>query len=207
MKSLALSPWLLPMPAKALRLTQISLVSAMARAGPIIPEQARMDFDQITEMSRDLVAALYETVWAVNPENDNLNELGNYLFQMVNKFCESAQCRCRFHVVFLPREIMVPSRIRHDICLAVKEAVHNAIKHANASEITIRITFTDSMLTISIQDDGCGFQQTDSAIGSGLSNLKQRLKNIGGICTFESQTGHGTTVQLLLKIGSVELTP
>ena len=182
------------------RVTQISLVSGMACVNPIDLERARMDFDQISEMSRDLVAALYETVWAVNPENDNLNELGNYLFQMVNKFCERTQCRCRFHVDFLPSEIVVSSQIRHNICLAVKEAVHNVIKHANASEVTVRITFKNDVLILLIQDNGSGFQIADKCTGSGLANLRRRLKDIGGICDIESQMGIGTTIQMRLEV-------
>ncbi|HEX3801031.1 MAG TPA: sensor histidine kinase [Verrucomicrobiae bacterium] len=187
------------------RVTQISLVSAMARSLPIDPDQAQVDFDKISEMSRDLVTALYETVWSVNPENDNLNELGNYLFQMVNKFCERAQCRCRFYVDLLPREMPVPSQIRHNICMAVKEAVNNAIKHADASEITVRITYAKFMLTILIQDDGCGFDTEDVVTGNGLPNLKQRLKDINGVCTIESQPGHGTKIQIRLEVGPVRL--
>jgi signal transduction histidine kinase len=187
------------------RVTQISLVSAMARSLPIDPDQAQDDFDKISELSRDLVTALYETVWSVNPENDNLNELGNYLFQMVNKFCERAQCRCRFYVDLLPREIPVPSQIRHNICMAVKEAVNNAVKHSGASEITVRITYINCLLTILIQDDGCGFDPGEKLAGNGLPNLKRRLNDIGGVCNIESKPSQGTNIQIKLEVGPVRL--
>ena len=119
------------------RVTQISLLSAMAQDNPAFPEKARADFDKISKMSRELVSALYETVWAVNPENDNLDALGNYLCQMVKQLCERTPLRCRFHVLDLPHEVQVSSQTRHNISMAVKEAVHNIIKHAKASEVTI----------------------------------------------------------------------
>lgn len=184
------------------RVTQISLVSAMAQTNTKNLEQSQADFEQISQMSRDLVTALYETVWAVNPENDNLSELGNYLFQMVNKLCQRTPCRCRFHIQDLPREIAVPSKIRHNICMAVKEAINNVIKHASASEITLSIIYDDSMLTILIQDDGCGFRPVDKFTGNGLNNLKQRLKDIGGVCRIESSSGQGTMVTMQLKVSS-----
>jgi signal transduction histidine kinase len=187
------------------RVTQISLLSAMARTNATDLEQARTELDQITQMSRELVAALYETVWAVNPENDNLNELSNYLFQMVNKLCESTPCRCRFYIQDLPREILVPSQIRHNICMAVKETINNVIKHAHASEIAFRMEFIDSVLTISIQDDGCGFQPTDKFTGHGLNNLRRRLKDINGICSIESKPGVGTTIKLCLEVRTAAL--
>ena len=182
------------------RVTQISLVSAMAQNNTSFPEKARADFDRISQMSRELVSALYETVWAVNPENDNLEALGNYLCQIVNQLCERTQMRCRFHMGDLPREIQVSSQTRHNISMAVKEAVHNAIKHAKASEITMHIEVKDDLLTISVQDDGCGFQPVENVTGSGLRNIKRRLESIGGACSVESERGKGTVVRLRVAI-------
>jgi len=182
------------------RVTQISLLSAMAQENPAFPEKARADFDKVSKMSRELVAALYETVWAVNPENDNLDALGNYLCQMVKQLCERTPLRCRFHVLDLPHEVQVSSQTRHNISMAVKEAVHNVIKHAGASEVTIRMAFADGFLDVSVHDDGSGFEPANIVSGNGLSNMKQRLQNIGGTCLIESKSGQGTTVRLRLWI-------
>jgi signal transduction histidine kinase len=181
------------------RVTQISLFSAMAHDNPAFPEKARANFDQISRMSRELVSALYETVWAVNPENDNLDALGNYLCQMVNQLCEQGQLRCRLHLQELPREIQISSQTRHNISLAAKEAVHNIIKHARASEVNVRIGWTGSRLTVSIQDDGCGFQPGEH-LGNGLTNMKRRLEKIAGTCSIQTAPGAGTTVHLGLEI-------
>ena len=80
--------------------------------------------------------------------------------------------------------------------MAVKEAVHNIIKHARASEVTIRMAFTDGVLDVSVHDDGSGFQPSDDIPGNGLTNMKQRLQSIGGTCVVESGSGHGTTVRM-----------
>jgi signal transduction histidine kinase len=182
------------------RVTQISLISGMAQGNVNVPEKARADFDRISRMARDLVTALYETVWAVNPENDNLDAMGNYLCQMVNQLCSQAQLRCRLHVEDLPRDVQLSSQTRHNITMAVKEAVHNVIKHARTSEVTLHATFFGNMLTISIQDDGCGFQMVGNLPGNGLTNMKRRLQEIGGTCSIESQAGRGTTVQLRMEV-------
>ena len=180
------------------RVTQISLVSAMSQENPAFPEKARADFDRISRMSRDLVSALYETVWAVNPENDNLDALGNYLCQMVNQLCEQSRFRCRFDMLDLPREIQVSSQVRHNMIMAVKEAVHNVIKHARASEVILRMTFSENEITVVVRDDGCGFDPAKSVAGHGLSNMKRRLQDVGGCCVIESQPGKGTVVELRL---------
>jgi signal transduction histidine kinase len=184
------------------RVTQISLASAMAQENPMYPEQARADFEHVSQMARDLVAALYETVWTVTPSNDNLKELGNYLFQISNKLFARTECLCRFYVDDLPQEITVSSHVRHNICMAAKEALHNVIKHAKASEASIRIIYHHKLLTILIQDNGCGFDIKNSPTGSGLVNLRRRLSDIGGQCDIRSQPGQGTVVELSLTIPS-----
>jgi signal transduction histidine kinase len=188
------------------RVTQISMVSSRAQDNQSFPEMTRVEFDRISKMSRELVAALYETVWAVDPDNDNLDELGNYLCQIVNQLCDQAQFRCRFYVVDLPRDVRVSSQTRHNISMAVQEAAHNVIKHARATEVTISIEFTNDLLAITVHDDGSGFNPAGHSAGNGLANMKQRLSDIGGGCIIESQPGEGTTIQMSVKIKSSEKT-
>jgi len=178
------------------RVTQISLLSAMAQNDAAFSERARAQFDRISNMSRDLVSALYETVWAVNPENDNLDAMVNYLCEKFNEFCQQAKLRCRLHIPDLPDNVEVSSRTRHNISMAATEAMHNVIKHANASQVTVRITLVESVLTISIQDNGDGFQLACTASGNGLVNMKRRMEDIDGACAIESWPGRGTMVHL-----------
>jgi signal transduction histidine kinase len=182
------------------RVTEISMLSGMAENNIGFPKPARMEFHRITLKARDLVAALYETVWAVNPENDNLQAIGNYLRQRINNQCIQAQLRCRLHISPLPRDIEISSRIRHNISMAAREAMHNVIKHAKASQVTVHITFAEHLLTVSIQDDGCGFNSSANPTGYGLTNMKRRLEDIGGSCLIEASPGAGATVQFRLQV-------
>jgi signal transduction histidine kinase len=183
------------------RVTQISLLSAIAQDNPEFSQKARTEFAQVSQMSRDLVAALYETVWAVNPENDNLDAMGNYICQMVTTLCERPRLRCRFYISDLPKKAQISSQTRHNLSMAVKEAVHNVIKHARASEVVIHIELDGATLLVSVQDDGCGFQVSEQAAsGNGLTNMKRRLEEIGGTCVVESEPGKGTTLRLRLTV-------
>jgi signal transduction histidine kinase len=187
------------------RVTQISLLSAMSQDNSAFPEKARADFDRISQMSRELVSALYQTVWAVNPENDHLEALVNYLCQMVSQLCERTQMRCRFDMLDLPREIQISSQMRHNISMAVKEAVHNVIKHSKASGVSVRMAFNSDLLTIWVQDDGCGFDAAGNLAGNGLTNMKRRLEAIGGCCSIKSKRGEGTTVQMRVGVGASDV--
>lgn len=176
------------------RITQISLLSGMAQSDQSVSEKARGEFNAISGMARDLVSALYETVWAVDPENDNLDALGNYICQMVDNLCDRAQLPRRLHLAELPCDIHVSSSVRHNLILAVKEAVHNVIKHAKASELSVHVRLDGSALTIRVQDNGVGFEADANRGGNGLANMQKRLQQIGGTCSIESRTEHGTTV-------------
>jgi signal transduction histidine kinase len=182
------------------RVTQISLVSGLAQSDQALSEKARTDFNAISGMARELVSALYETVWAVNPENDNLDALGNYVCQMVDNLCDKAQLPRRLRVAELPRDIQISSSVRHNLILAVKEAVHNVIKHARASELSVFVALEGTSLTIQVQDDGGGFDPARHTTGNGLANMERRLQQIGGTCSIQSQPGKGTTVSLRVNI-------
>jgi len=182
------------------RATQISILSSMSPNNPAFPANARSDLNRIFDLSRELIMALYQTIWAVNPENDNLYALGNYIRQMADHLCGPAQLRYRLHVEDLPRQVQVSSQVRHNIMMAVKESIHNVVKHAKASEITIRVTFDGKTLRIVVQDDGCGFELASAVIHNGLANMKHRLQDIGGACVVESRPGHGTIISLQLEL-------
>ena len=182
------------------RVTQISLFSAVAQKRDTLPAEARADFGEVSRLARNLVSALYETVWSVNPENDSLDALANYLCQVGNQLCSEAQLRCRLEVPSLPPSIPLTSQVRHNLIMAVKEAVHNVIKHASASEVRIGIAFAQPMLAVTIQDDGCGFDPEKHVPGNGLGNLRRRMESIGGEFHLESEPGRGTRIRLILAV-------
>lgn len=181
------------------RLTHISLVSGLAENEPH-DASAQESFRRISGMARELVAALYQTVWTVNPEHDHLESLVNYLCQLTQNLCETARLRCRIHSCEVPSQRRVTSETRHNVTLAVKEALHNAIKHAGAKEITVRMEFADPRLRITIADDGRGFDAASATAGHGLDNMRRRMALIGGALSLESAPGKGTRVHFEVPI-------
>ncbi|HEX4646826.1 MAG TPA: ATP-binding protein, partial [Verrucomicrobiae bacterium] len=94
--------------------------------------------------------------------------------------------------------------IRHNVYLAAKEAVHNVLKHARATEVMFQVELEDHILTVTIRDDGCGIPLNDGHTGNGLANMKRRMNDIGGGCDVESVPGRGTTVRLRLMLTSAD---
>jgi len=180
------------------RLTHISLVSGGASAHAHSLEDAKDIFDKISFMTRDLVSALYETVWTVDPKNDNLEALVNHISQLVENLCSSSSMAYRIRVGELRDGHAVSSDVRHHIILIVKEAVNNAVKYSQGSELSVEIN-QGSLLEIKIRDNGSGFD-VETASGNGLKNLQWRARAIGGMLDIQSSPAHGTAVIFTVKI-------
>ncbi len=89
----------------------------------------------------------------------------------------------------------VGPNFRRQVFLIFKEAVHNAARHANCARLEIEIKLARSGLTLTIQDDGAGFDTNRDSDGQGLASMRTRAKNLSG--TVEVASGsQGTTITL-----------
>ena len=107
------------------------------------------------------------------------------------------RCRLDFPESTPARELSTD--VRHNLFLAIKEALNNIVKHAHATEVWLRVSATDDGLQIRVEDNGCGFDQPPQDAGAdGLRNMRQRMAEIGGECRIESKTGAGTQISFEL---------
>lgn len=188
------------------RLTQISILAARAHAESGASGREGEAMSQIQTATRDLVTALDEIVWAANPKLDTLEGVGNYLSQYADTVLRNAGVRCRFDIPPLLPARPISSGMRHRFMMAVKEALTNVLKHAKASEVQVRLTYTADALEVTIADDGIGFDSARATGGNGLGNLRHRLSEMGGSCTIESAVARGTSVTLRLPLPAEEET-
>jgi signal transduction histidine kinase len=183
------------------RVTEISLLSSSAQFNTNLSlDEARAQFGSLSRLTNDLVRALYETVWAVNPKNDDLDSLASFVCQLAQQMCSQAQLRCRLQIPDLHADVPVASTIRHNVIMAVKEAIHNVIKHGRASEIQIRMQEDKGVFSIEVSDNGCGFETSAMVRGNGLDNMERRLQSVRGSCSVESRPGAGTKVTLTFPL-------
>lgn len=185
------------------RVTEIALLSSSAQLKSNLSAEASAEFGAVTRLTGELVEALHETVWAVNPKDDHLDSLAGFVCQMANKMCAQAQLRCRLEIPDMSNDVPVDSVIRHHVIMAIKEAIHNVIKHGRASEIQIRMQETDGGLVIEVSDNGCGFDPATAVHGNGLDNMERRMHSLQGSCSVASGTGTGTKVTFKIPFPSV----
>jgi signal transduction histidine kinase/uncharacterized protein YoaH (UPF0181 family) len=92
----------------------------------------------------------------------------------------------------------LPEAVEVAAYYVVSEALTNAVKHAQASNVHVDVDVLDGMLRVAVRDDGVG--GADPAGGSGLLGLKDRAEAIGGTMTVESRRGGGTTLTAELPL-------
>ena len=179
-------------------LTQMALQSQLVERNLIRqPERAGNYVREIFNTARQMTRSLDEIVWAVNPGNDVLDNFVSFLASFVQDFAEGAGLRTRFDLPDTVPKLPVTSTVRHHLYLATKEILHNVVKHARASEVTMRVTLEEDTCVILISDNGCGAEEMSGEPGEdGLHNLENRFAELRGSCTRRSEPGVGTTVEM-----------
>jgi signal transduction histidine kinase/ligand-binding sensor domain-containing protein len=189
------------------RLTEIVLLTEVLQN----PGQAKVAPEQIQQIStaaRQGLQSLDETVWAINPRNDTVAHLIDYLGQFAVEFLQAANIRCHADLPEHPPAQTLSAEVRHNLFLGVKEALNNVVRHSRASEATLAITIDTAGLRVRIQDNGRGFAQApDDAYADGLRNMRQRMEEIGARFEVESQPGSGTRICFLVPWRPESISP
>ncbi len=188
-------------------LTQITLLGELARREP---EHAAAHLDRISGAARRLTLAMDEIVWAVDPQHDTFNGLMDYISAYAEDFLRVAGIPCRMDFPNELPELRVEAEVRYNLFLALKETLNNIVKHAQATEVWLRLRLEPHTFSIIIEDNGRGLAPLNAepapaapgerlTSGSGLGNLEKRLAAVGGRCAVTSRAGQGTRVEMTLR--------
>lgn len=182
-------------------LTEIRFLSAVESRDSSVPAGTRSQLAEVSEKSREMVSALDEIVWAVNPANDSLPNLASYLRHVAEEFFGATGVHYRLDVDPSLPSVSLTSEMRHNIYLFVREAMNNIAKHSGATEAWLRIYWRDGVLRVLVEDNGRGFVKGDGFFrGNGLCNMRRRLEKIGASFSCNTQPGSGTVCRLELSL-------
>jgi signal transduction histidine kinase len=90
-------------------------------------------------------------------------------------------------------KLLSPS-IAEALYRVAQEALNNIVRHAGATRADVHLRCTPGQASLTIRDNGAGFDTTQSHRGLGLGNMQERMMAVGGRLVLESQTGIGTVV-------------
>jgi signal transduction histidine kinase len=194
------------------KLCRISFLSEHASRNHIPPEELREQITSISDASRELLHSLDEIVWAVNPQNDTLEHVASYIGQYAQEYFQMTGIQCELDIPTQVPPHPLSSQMRHHLFLATHEALTNILKHSGANRAGISMILSKAAFEIKISDNGkglgpnhintnSGFSATAS--GDGLSNMRKRLADIGGVCSIDSSPGQGTNVKFVIPLNSL----
>ncbi len=172
-------------------LSAISLLSDLEQKARAGSETSRLK--TIAGLARNSVEAMSEIVWAVNPARDH----GGALMDHIRAFVETTVRPSGIAIDLQFDESLEKWRLdpdaRRGLYLITKEAVTNAVKHAECSRITIRLHKMERGLEMAVIDDGHGFQPAAVRSGHGLDGMRQRAEAHGWRFAVRSAPG-GTEI-------------
>lgn len=172
-------------------LTKIKYLSDIS----IQSEKVNENLSKIKSIATDLVENMSEIIWALKEENDTLENLLTYIKKYSAEYLEENNIDIKIKIPSEIPNISIKGDIRRNIFLTIKEILHNAVKHSQATHAEIHIKL-DNNLSIKIQDNGIGFEIEKIKSGNGLKNMKKRMEKLNG--TFNCLNDSGT--QIILQI-------
>lgn len=182
-------------------LTKIAIMSEVVKKQIHEPEKAKLQLENISHSSRELVDSLQDIIWVLNPKNDTLESLAAYIREYALKFFETFETNVQFIYPEKFPDVKLSEEQRRNIFLVIKESFNNIAKHAWCNKVSVTIEHQPGNLKIIIADDGKGFDQANlRQFGNGLINMQNRMKQVGGIYAISSVIGKGTITKIEIGI-------
>ncbi|HEX7860222.1 MAG TPA: two-component regulator propeller domain-containing protein [Verrucomicrobiae bacterium] len=176
-------------------LVKISLLGEMAMRRINTENHGQDQVRKITATARQVLRDMDEIVWAVDPKNDTLENFAGYLGHFAGEHFQDTEIRCHLNLPTDLPAFTLSANTRHNLLLAVQEALNNIVKHSQAKKARVSLKLLDSTLIIEIDDDGEFPQKKTHRQGNGIKNMQQRLTFIGGATSFHEGSDGGTSVR------------
>jgi signal transduction histidine kinase/ligand-binding sensor domain-containing protein len=154
----------------------------------------------IATTSRDLVDAMGDIVWAVNPRTDSLVDLTRRMRRFAGETLGSADITLLFSAPSEDIDLKLGPHLRREIYLILKESVTNIARHSRASKARVELQLARQELRLSVADNGVGFDPSGNFEGNGLASMRKRVAELGGDLVILSAPGLGAHVTLTVKL-------
>lgn len=184
------------------KLTRINLLATIAE-GKLQrpPEEIKKILHQIQQNVSSLYNGSKDIIWSLQPDSDFLDEIIFRIRQNSEELLQDTNIKFLFEDnSHFNTHLKMPIDYSRNIIMIFKEAVNNAVKHANCSLITLSTEKEEEHITFLLRDNGKGYDTQLIQKGSGQGNMNNRAKRIGATLLWQSETGKGSVMKLMLKV-------
>ena len=181
-------------------LSSIRFLSAMAVEDNNMQQgKAQSTLNSINESANKMLDAMNDIIWNIQPQNDTLDKVIARMVSFASELLEAQKVTLHCAITDNVKSIHLSLTVRRDILLIFKEAVNNLAKYSAATEAFIGLEFKSPFLTLTITDNGKGFDPDMNGTGNGLKNMQSRAQKIGAQFCLCTTLGKGTSITLQLK--------
>jgi len=179
-------------------------LSSIALSSELLEKRSDIDGDlraclvEICRTARLSTSAIRDIIWALNPTSDKVSAL----IMRMKDTAGSLFGEIPYDFIASHGEVnsKLNPEVKRNVYLIYKEALHNILKHAQASNVRIEVARHKNKLSLTIVDDGAGFDETETRRGNGLRNMHSRAEQIGADFELSSTPGQGVRIRLAVKI-------
>ena len=164
------------------------------------PMTAKGHVDQAHSTARESLAEARRLVWALRPEALERSSLPEALQRAAEGWSEETGIPASAVITGAPWSLH--PEVEVTLLRAGQEALANVRKHAQASQVTVTLSYLEEVIVLDVQDDGIGFDplhangasNSDGGSGFGLVAMRERAEQLGGTMVIESDQGQSTTL-------------
>ena len=181
--------------------SQLSVISSSLDNIGYLSENKKLTperIETVNEFVREAIQSLRDTIWATHQETFPLPEFRARVQEYIHKYYQSEICEIL--VNFEENDLTLSSSQTLNLFRIIQEALNNAVKYAQASNISINLRVVDKHILLNIIDNGVGFniESKKSEPHFGLLNMQKRVNEIIGKLNIKSKQGKGTNIEVLI---------
>lgn len=178
----------------------ISSVDNLKFGFPGMEQKIQNKLNAISDFTKMTIIELRDTIWAMNANEFRFDDLSARIFNFIEK-AKSAKSEIQYKITIdeQVKQLKFSSLEGVNLYRTLQEAINNAIKYSECTELNVQVTRQDAILKIQIFDNGIGFDIETIDFGNGLFNMKKRIEDIGGEIQIDSLVHKGTSISIYLK--------
>lgn len=184
-------------------LTSINIISKIAMEESMNDENLHGHLSKIKNHSSLMMETMSDIVWAINSTNDTFEKVLLRMKEFTAEILEPAGINYFFREEGDFHLLSMNAEQKKDIYLIFKEAVNNAVKYSNATEINITVKSENNVVKLLILDNGDGFDTTHVYSGNGMKNMRGRAKEMNADIKIESIKHAGSSISLHIPVTSL----
>ena len=183
-------------------LTSINIISKVAMENVSADATLKEQLQKIKDYSLRMMDSMSDIVWAINPSNDSLEKTLVRMREFAAEILEPAGISYYFSEENCLHQLQLNIEKRKELYMLFKEAITNAAKYSQATEVNILLKVIGDMLQLRVVDNGKGFDVNATSSGNGLRNMRIRARQLNAVFMLESIPGAGTAIELTIPITS-----